>query len=116
MLCSYCQEIFDNLAVRIEMHDPAKEGYWAHDEIAESGQEIDHFPFLASVQASARNGCQICSMLCYNFDASGNNPKEQLNLKYRGDYYWAQSGSIEFFWDGELRKGFTLFEIAREKG
>ena len=115
MLCFCCQEIFKKLAVCIEMHDPVKGEDRAYVEIAERGQEINHFHFLASVQASARNGCQICSMLCHNFETSGEKPKEQLNLKYRGDY-WTQSGSIEFSWDGELTNGFTSFGIEREKG
>jgi len=91
----------------------------AKKKVSVGSQQYNHSPLLESVQLSARNGCQICSMLCLHFEMKSENtgdiPNEKLNLEYEL-YVETTGGSISFRWDCKLRIGCKLLHIVREKG
>lgn len=91
MLCAPCQDISRNLEVWRQMLRLAVKK--ERKKLEDSPTRFNHCIFLAAIQASAREGYQICHMLCLQLefgDDDGSQPMEELNMVYY--FFWNSLG------------------------
>jgi hypothetical protein len=117
MLCSFCQEIFKELVV---WRQTSRERNYAKIRLRDFRHSNHHSSSLESVRVNARNGCQICSMLCLQFEVVGefdsNAPKEDLNLEYTFTEPGLSTEHLNFRYDGKRCYGLKYLTIVPEKG
>ena len=115
-LCSHC-------AVVWAWKPPSRQDDWEYDErwnndpdSAHAHHSYKHYSSFTSLEASAKGGCNLCQLLCYDISMF---PIREYRSSYKFDNWHLLAGNVDEFirsWTGSIEVVLSLFNSKGQSG